>query len=148
MLPRTLALQLIDHQSAFLWGARQTGKSTYLKMHFPQALIYDLLKTDLYFRLAKNPQLLREEILAASPKQLQFPVIIDEIQKIPVLLNEVHWLIEHRQVQFILCGSSARQLKKVGTNLLGGRALRYHFYPLTYPEIPDFDLLRALNHGL
>ena len=149
MFNRILDLQLVDHKSAFLWGARQTGKSTYLAAHFPQAITYDLLKTDLHLRLLKNPQFLREEMLALPEAvRRQCPVIIDEIQKIPALLDEVHWLIENANAQFILCGSSARKLKKVGTNLLGGRALRYHFYPLAYPEIPDFDLLKALNNGL
>ncbi len=148
MFKRLLKLILPERKSAFLWGARQTGKSTYLANHFPEANWYDLLKSDLHFRLEKNPHLLREEVLAYTPDQLKHPIIIDEIQKIPMLLNEVHWLIEHTSAQFILCGSSARKLKRLGTNLLGGRALRYHFYPLTYKEIPQFDLLVALNNGL
>jgi predicted AAA+ superfamily ATPase len=131
-----------------LWGARQTGKSTYLRHHFPHAIYYDLLKSDLHFRLEKMPSLLREEVLAYTPQQLTQPIIIDEIQKIPLLLDEIHWLIENTKAQFILCGSSARKLKRLGTNLLGGRALRYDFYPLTYPEINHFNLLRALNNGL
>jgi uncharacterized protein len=79
---------------------------------------------------------------------LKFPIIIDEIQKVPELLNEVHWLIENTAAQFILCGSSARKLKTRSTNLLGGRAWQYHFYPLVFPEINDFELLRALQQGL
>lgn len=148
MFNRLLRLVLPDRKSAFLWGARQTGKSTYLKNHYPSAVVYDLLKTDMHLRLEKNPALLREEILALSLSQLNSPIIIDEIQKIPQLLNEVHWLIENTNTQFILCGSSARKLRKLGTNLLGGRALRYHFYPLVYREIPDFNLLTALTQGL
>lgn len=148
MFKRFLALQLPHRKSAFLWGARQTGKSTYLKDSFPNACWYDLLKSDVHLRLEKNPHLLREEILALTPDQLEQPIIIDEIQKIPKLLDEVHWLIENAHAQFILCSSSARKLKRLGTNLLGGRALRYHFYPLTYAEIPQFDLLTALNNGL
>ena len=83
-----------------------------------------------------------------SNHQLSHPIIIDEIQKIPELLNEVHWLIENTKSQFILCGSSARKLKTSSTNLLGGRAWVYHFYPLVFSEIPDFNLLKALQHGL
>ncbi len=148
LLKRLLVMNLPDHKSAFLWGARQTGKSTFLKIKFPQSVYYDLLKSDLYLRLQKTPHVLREEILALPKNQLDHPIIIDEIQKIPALLDEVHWLIENNQTQFILCGSSARKLKRLGTNLLGGRALRYHFYPLTYTEIPNFNLLTALNNGL
>src|SRR3990167_858612 len=148
MYNRILSLVLVDRKSAFLWGARQTGKSTYLKTYFPQSHRYDLLKSDVCARLEKNPHLLREEILALPGEQLKHPIVIDEIQKIPKLLDEVHWLIENTKAQFILCGSSARKLKRLGTNLLGGRALRYSFYPLTFVEIPKLDLLRALNNGL
>lgn len=148
MFQRLMKLLLPGRKSAFLWGARQTGKSTYLKAHFPKAIWYDLLKSDVQMRLEKNPSVLREEIAALTDAQLKQPIVIDEIQKIPALLDEVHWLIENANAQFILCGSSARKLKRLGTNLLGGRALRYHFYPLTYSEIPYFDLLTALNNGL
>jgi len=147
MFERLLNLRLIEGKSAFLWGARQTGKSTYLKNRFSESLYYDLLKTDVYFKLMKEPHLLREEILHYSTN-LTTPIIIDEIQKIPYLLDEVHWLIENTDNQFILCGSSARQLKRMGSNLLGGRAIRYQFYPLIYKEIPNFNLLTALNNGL
>lgn len=145
---RWLKLVLPPGQSAFLWGARKTGKSTYLRDHFPQSVYYDLLKSDLYLHFVKAPHLFREEILALTPKELKTPVIVDEVQKIPQLLDEIHWLIENTQASFILCGSSARKLKREASNLLGGRAWRFSFYPLVYPEIPDFDLLRALSHGL
>ncbi len=148
MFTRLLELNLIDQKSAFLWGARQTGKSTYLKQKFPQALYYDLLKTDVHLRFEKNPALLREEILALSKEKIISLVVVDEIQKNPALLDEIHWLIENTKIQFILCGSSARKLKRIGTNLLEGRALRYDFYPLVSAEIPEFDLLKALNNGL
>lgn len=141
-------MDLPQHQSAFLWGARKTGKSTYLTQHFPHSIKYDLLKTDELTRLLTAPHLLREELLALTPKELKYPVIIDEIQKVPALLNEVHWLIENKKISFILCGSSARKLKRGAANLLGGRAWRFHFYPLVYPEIPDFDLLRVFKNGL
>jgi predicted AAA+ superfamily ATPase len=146
--PRYLNINLPRGQSTFLWGARKTGKSFYLKRHFPDSVYYDLLETDLYFRFLKAPHLFREEILALDEQSLIHPIIVDEIQKIPVLLDEVHWLIENSSAYFILCGSSARKLKREGVNLLGGRAWRYEFFPLVYPEISHFDLLHALNFGL
>jgi uncharacterized protein len=148
MFTRLLEMSLPPKQSAFLWGARQTGKSSFLKRHFKNAIYYDLLDTHEIIRFSTSPYLLREEILSLAPDKLNYPIIIDEIQKVPDLLNEVHWLIENSNVQFILCGSSARKLKTRSTNLLGGRAWQYHFYPLAYNEIPDFDLQRALHHGL
>lgn len=140
----------IDHgQSVFLWGARKTGKSTYLKELFTESIYVDLLKTDVLLRYTKQPSLLREEILALPDNKLTLPIIIDEVQKVPALLDEIHWLIENTQATFILCGSSARKLKQQGTNLLGGRAIKYNFYPLIYPEYKDdFDLLRIFSHGL
>lgn len=135
----------IGTESAFLWGARQTGKSTLLKELFPDSLYFDLLLSDVYDRFQRNPALLREIIQAALPKEA---VIIDEIQKIPALLNEIHWLIVNTDTRFILSGSSPRNILRTGGNLLGGRGLRYELYPLVYREIPDFDLLRALNNGL
>ena len=148
MFKRLLNINLPRQQSAFLWGARQTGKSSLLKLLFKNSLYYDLLDTREVMRLTKSPYLLREELLAADPNKLKLPIIVDEIQKVPELLNEIHWLIENKHLQFILCGSSARKLKTHSTNLLGGRAWPLHFYPLTYTEIPKFDLHRALNHGL
>lgn len=145
---RILKMDLPQRQSAFFWGARKTGKSFYLTHRFPNSIRYDLLKTDVYLRLAKEPHLLREEVLALSKEELKHPIIIDEVQKVPELLNEVHWLIENSEANFILCGSSARKLRIQGVNLLGGRAWRYSFYPLVYKEIPDFNLLQALNMGL
>lgn len=133
-------------ETCFLWGARQTGKSTLLKELFPKSRKYDLLLSSEFGRLQINPSLMLEELLAQPPGDE--PVIIDEVQKIPQLLDDVQWLIVNKNIQFILCGSSARKLKRSGANLLGGRALRFELYPLVYPEIPDFDLLRALNHGL
>lgn len=145
---RCLQLKLPRRQSGFLWGARQTGKSTYLRRRFPDSVVYDLLRTDLYLALNKQPSLLREQLLALPPAQLRRPIIIDEVQKAPALLDEIHWLIEHRRLQFVLCGSSARKLKRGHANLLGGRAWRYHLHPLVSAEVPSFDLLRALNQGL
>ncbi len=145
MYIRKQQLQLSENESTFLWGARQTGKSTLLKALHPEALYFDLLLFDVYERLQRNPGILRETILASKPKA---PVIIDEIQRIPALLNEIHWLISNKNTQFILSGSSPRKILRSGANLLGGRAMRTELYPLIYKEIPDFDLLRALNHGL
>ena len=133
------------NESIFLWGARQTGKSTLLKSLFPNALYFDLLLSSEYKRLMEKPNILRETVLANLNTQ---PVIIDEIQRIPELLNEIHWLISNHGVRFILSGSSPRKILRSGANLLGGRALRYELYPLISVEIPDFDLLRAINHGL
>lgn len=144
---RLLNVDLPEKQSTFLWGARKTGKSTYLRTKFPASVYYDLLKSDLYLRLAKEPSILREEILALPSERLAYPIIVDEVQKIPLLLDEIHWLIENTEAYFILCGSSARKLKKSGVNLLGGRAWSYHLFPLVYPEIHDFDLLKILNVG-
>lgn len=145
MFVRILKMEESAHDSVFLWGARQTGKSTLLKMLFPDAKYYDLLKSDEFERLFRNPSLLREELDKADERTL---VIIDEIQKIPQLLGEVHWLISNRGIRFVLCGSSARKLMRVGANLLGGRALRAVMYPLVSAEIPDFDLVRAANNGM
>ena len=145
MFLRKQILQDSSNESFFLWGARQTGKSTLLKRLFPHAIWFDLLLSDVYERLLRNPALLRETVLANT--QLS-TVIIDEIQRIPELLNEIHWLITNTNTQFIMSGSSPRKIIRSGANLLGGRALRYELYPLISQEIPNFDLLRALNHGL
>lgn len=134
-----------ENDSVFLWGARQTGKSTLLKYLFPETRYYDLLMGDQFERLNRRPGLFREELLVCSENEL---VIIDEVQKIPSLLDEVHWLITNRNLRFILCGSSARKLKRSGANLLGGRAIRNVLHPLVSAEIPDFDLDRALNNGM
>ena len=147
-LKRILDIKLPRQQSAFLWGARKTGKTTYLKERFPNSLVYDFLKTDLFFEISKNPALLRERILAKDNRALGEPIILDEVQKAPQVLDEVHWLIENKGLRFILCGSSARKLKRGHTNLLGGRAWRYEMFPFTSQEIGKVDLLRVLNHGL
>ena len=145
-IQRILDLDVSGGHSAFLWGPRKTGKTTYLRRKFPQSPRYDLLETDLYLRLSKEPFRLREELVALSPSD---PVIIDEIQKVPTLLDEVHWLIENKKLSFVLCGSSARKLKRSHANLLGGRAWRFELHPLTTKELgEEFDLLKALNRGL
>lgn len=150
MYNRILNLDLTGQQTCFLWGPRQTGKSTLIRTMFPRAKRYDLLLAEVYRGLIDRPELIREECLAAGldgDSQVD-PIVIDEVQRIPELLNEVHWLAENRGLRFLLCGSSARKLKRGGGNLLGGRAVRYQLHPLVYPEIPDFSLERALNTGL
>ena len=150
MYYRIQNLNLSSHETCFLWGPRQTGKSTLLKSLFPKAVRYDLLLSSEYQRLLRDPSVIREECRAIGldANAQQDPIIIDEIQKIPVLLDEVHWLMENKGLRFILCGSSARKLKRGYANLLGGRAIRYELYPLVCSEIPNFSLAKALNSGL
>lgn len=147
-IKRKIDISLPQEQSAFLWGPRKTGKSTYLKKIFPQSLIYDFLKTDLTLEFAKRPSLLREQILAKDEDLLAHPIILDEVQKVPKIMDEVHWLIENKGLRFVLCGSSARKLKRGRANLLGGRAWRYEMFPLVSAELEEVDLLRALNQGM
>lgn len=131
--------------SIFLFGARQTGKSTILRQQFPNAVFIDLLDSELRMRFQKRPSLLYEML---RDKGVDTVVVIDEIPEVPELLNEVHRLISERGMIFVLCGSSARKLKRKGYNTLGGRAFPCYFYPLVSAEIPDFDLDRALLHGM
>jgi predicted AAA+ superfamily ATPase len=147
-ITRSLKIRLPKGQSAFLWGPRKTGKTTFLKAAFPDSTVYDLLQTDLFLEFAKRPSLLRERLLAAEPKRLKEPIIIDEVQKVPQLLDEIHGLIENKGLHFILCGSSARKLKRGKANLLGGRAWRYEMHPLVSAELDELDLLKALNRGM
>ena len=137
-------LNLSGSQSALILGPRGTGKSWWLTHSFPDSLSFDLLESELFTALLASPQRLSERI----PATYDGWVIIDEIQKIPALLDEVHRLIEKRSLKFVLTGSSARKLKKTGVNLLAGRALTYQFFPLTVQELgADFDLLRSLKYG-
>ena len=145
MLARKINLQDAHNDSLFLWGARQTGKSTLLKMMFPHTRYIDLLKSDEFERYNRRPALLREELELLPENEL---IIIDEIQISPALLDEVHWLMSNRNLRFILSGSSARKLRRGGVNLLGGRAVRKHLYPFVSAEIPDFNLLKACNNGM
>jgi len=145
MFKRRLTLPPNPEETFFLWGPRQTGKSTLLEATYPDALWIDLLKAEEYRRYLTNPETLRQE-LAARPTAGY--VVIDEIQKVPQLLDEVHWLHENRGVRFALCGSSARKVRRGHANLLGGRAVRYALRGLSAAEIgKDFDLGRMLNHG-
>ena len=133
MYKRIQTFQKRGRESCFLWGPRQTGKTTFLKATFPTAPYYDLLLPSEFARLSRNPGLLGEELLAKRPVPAH--VIIDEVQKIPPLLDLVQWLIVNHRMSFILCGSSARKLKRGGGNLLGGRAVRYELFGLVSREI-------------
>ena len=145
-LPRLLPLQEeASKKSIFLFGPRQTGKTTLLRRLFTESPYYNLLHSDIFFRLSARPSLLREELHNHS--DINRPVIIDEIQKLPVLLDEVHALIEENMIKFILTGSSPRKLRRGGYNLLGGRARTRYLHPLVYPELPQFELLKVLRYG-
>lgn len=140
-----LQLPLAEKASIFLLGPRGTGKTQWVKTHLPTGLYLDLLEFDLYKDLMANPGRLEKII----PPSFADWIVLDEVQRIPALLHEVHRLIEARHFKFLLTGSSARTLKRKGVNLLAGRALRYHMYPLIVQELgEDFDLLRALEFGL
>lgn len=146
MLARSLNLPASGTETFFLWGPRQTGKTTLLKHAYPGAVWIDLLKAEEYRRYVQNPELLRAELAERAPAGCH--VVIDEVQKVPQLLDEVHWLHENRAFHFALCGSSARKVKRGQANLLGGRAIRYELFGLTAREIgPACVLDRLLNHG-
>lgn len=145
MIDRILQINNELDSSIFLFGARQTGKTTALIMQFPNAIYIDLLDTDTKNRYMRRPAILYE-LLHDKPNQTL--VIIDEIAEVPELLNEVHRLIVRCNHIFILCGSSARKLKRKGRNTLGGRALPVYMYPLVSAEIPDFDIDHAVNYGM
>ena len=145
MYERYLTIDHEDNDSIFLFGARQTGKSTYLRTRFPGAMYIDLLNTNLSIRYRRKPGLLYDQLARSENTSL---VIIDEIAEVPELLNEVHRLISEYGIRFILCGSSARKLKRRSYNTLGGRAYPCYFYPLVSCEIPDFDIDRAVNNGM
>lgn len=135
----------VEEMSVFLFGARKTGKSTYLHTIFPNAIYIDLLDSEMCALYRRHPSYLYEQL---ADKDASTVVVIDEIQEVPELLNEVHRLIFKCDIRFVLCGSSARKLRRKGYNTLGGRAYPCHFYPLTSSEIPDFNLEKALNDGL
>ena len=137
-----------EKKSIFLFGPRQTGKTFLLHHLFPEAKFYNLLLSDTFFELSQKPSLLREELTAmAKKKPFRSPVIIDEIQKLPILLDEVHNLIESLGIRFVLTGSSPRKLRRGGYNLLGGRARERHLFPLSFAEIPEFSLEKVLTVG-
>ena len=140
MVPRVLNIsELLKKRSYFLFGPRATGKSTLVRIALPQARVYDLLDGETFQRLLKRPALLAEETQADTL------IAIDEIQKMPALLDEVHRLIELRKQRFLLTGSSARKLRRGAANLLAGRAFQAELFPLVRREVKDFDLLSYLN---
>lgn len=144
MYKRSADHYLGSEQSFFLFGPRGTGKTTWLKQAFPGAVYLDLLASGLYTRLLASPGDLERFI----PADVRRWVIIDEVQRVPDLLNEVHRLIEHKKIRFVLTGSSARSLRKKGVNLLAGRALTRHLHPLTVQELgDDFNLPDSLQYG-
>lgn len=146
MFARALTLPAAGSDTFFLWGPRQTGKSTLLRRRFGDAFWVDLLKADELRRYAVRPESLRQELEASEP--LPRLVVIDEVQKVPALLDEVHWLMENRGQAFCLCGSSARKVRRGAANLLGGRALRFELLGLTARELgEELDLDRLLNFG-
>jgi len=143
-IPRLLDIRRrLEKRSCFLFGPRQTGKSTMVRHELPHARVYNLLDSDLFLALSRRPARLREELTAGDEL-----VVIDEIQKLPQLLDEVHLLIEERGTRFLLTGSSARKLRRGGVNLLGGRARSLSLHPFVSRELPDLDLLRVLSFGL
>ena len=149
-LNRVLDLTLPNGQSAFLWGARKIGKTTFLHQRFPNAIFIDLLQSEIFAKYSLNPHYIRSEIIAIpEEKRNGTVVVIDEVQKIPQILNEIHWMIENiKGISFILCGSSSRKLKSSGANLLGGRAWRYQMFPFCYPELKGLDWNKIFNRGL
>ncbi len=134
---------LLAKKSHFLFGPRQTGKTSWIRHALPDARTYDLLDSSVYLDLSQRPGRLSEELTTSDGI-----VVIDEIQRLPELLNEVQRLIETRHVRFLLTGSSARKLRRRGTNLLGGRARTRYLHPLTWRELgAHFDLERAIGRG-
>lgn len=140
---RALTIDLPKNRSAFLWGPRKTGKTYWLRQTFPEHVRIDLLQTDVFGEYAARPSLLRERY-----QDHRRMIIIDEVQMVPDLLHEVHWLIENRGSSFLMTGSSARKLRRKHANLLGGRAWRYTMHPLTFLETQGFDLEGAMVSGL
>jgi predicted AAA+ superfamily ATPase len=141
MYSRALDLNMaLKKKSHFLLGPRATGKSWLIKNQLKAAQVFDLLDSDTFSRFLRRPRALGEEVTKKT-------VVIDEVQKLPGLLNEVHRLIEDKGIRFLLTGSSARKLKRGGANLLAGRARTLNMFPLTRREITDFDLARYCNTG-
>jgi len=141
MYKRILDLtKLLKKKTFFLFGPRGTGKTTLIKHTLSDTTLIDLLEGRTYREYLKNPSIISEQ-------KLKSIVVIDEVQKLPEMLDEVHRLIEAEKLTFLLTGSSARKLKRGGANLLAGRAWWADMFPLTSIEIPDFDLLTYLNRG-
>lgn len=138
--------ELLKQKSFFLLGPRATGKTSLIQHQLPPGFVrIDLLRSNIFLRLNSNPWELEEIISSQQPQQNL--IVIDEIQKLPILLNEVHRLIEENKWTFLLTGSSARKLRKENVNLLGGRAWEAQLFPFIMQEIPSFDLNRYLTYG-
>ncbi len=144
MYKRLLKISAESTKSFFLFGPRGTGKTSWVKQVFVNNVYLDLLDGGIFQRLQAHPERLSQFI----PPDYTGWIILDEVQKLPALLNEVHRLIEQKHYRFILTGSSARSLRRRGVNLLAGRALYYAMHPLTAIELgKDFNLKRALRYG-
>lgn len=142
---RLLSIKLPPKKSAFLWGPRKVGKSYWIKHHVPGSVIIDFLQTNVFADFASKPSLLRERYAQSDSL-----IVIDEVQKVPDILDEVHWMIENCESTFLLTGSSPRKLRRSHANLLGGRAWRYTMTPICYPELGDFnfDIEKAIHSGM
>jgi len=140
---RLLEINLPAKRSAFLWGPRKTGKTYWISRHYKDCVLIDLLKTDIFAEYASKPSLLRERHL-----DYRGLIVIDEIQLVPDLLNEIHWMIENTNVSFLMTGSSARKLRRGHANLLAGRAWRYTMTPLSWVETEGFELEDICISGL
>ncbi len=147
MFERALPLPPPGKESFFFWGPRQSGKTTLLRENYPDVPWVDLLKSEEHRRYLGHPEYLRRELEAAVTSS-ETQVVIAEVQKVPALLDEVHWLIENRGLSFALCGSSTRKVRRGAPNLLGGRPFRYELPGLCAVELDsDFHPDRILNHG-
>jgi uncharacterized protein len=148
LFDRILHTTIRNNETSFLWGPRQSGKSTLLKNRFASHFYIDLLRSVEFRKYITSPQILADELRSLPKDKI---VVIDEIQRVPELLNEVHHLIESEGRCFVLSGSSARKLKRGQGNLLGGRAIRHEMFGLVFPEITssqnNLDIFRLLNHG-
>ena len=138
-------LNIDTRSSSFLWGARKTGKSYWINHNFKpeEIILIDLLQTDVFAEYASRPSLLRERF-----QNTQKLIVIDEIQKVPTLLDEIHWMIENKKITFLLTGSSARKLRRNHANLLAGRALRYQLLPFSCMEVGNINLEEIMVSGM
>ena len=140
---RLISIEVPENRSAFLWGPRKVGKSYWIREHMKEAILIDLLKTEVFAEYISRPALLRERYADATQR-----IVIDEVQKVPAILDEVHWLIENKGLAFLLTGSSARKLRRGHANLLGGRAWRFTMAPLCYGEVRYQELEKVMVSGL
>ena len=143
IIRRKLSINLPQGKSAFLWGPRKTGKSYWLNQNYPDSVKIDFLKSDVFSEYATRPSLIRERYASCTGT-----IVIDEVQMVPGILNEIHWLIENSKLSFILTGSSPRKLYRSHANLLGGRAWRFTMEPLTLQETSGFDIEAIMVSGL